>query len=126
MQLKKTILCIDDNEDTRELIEIIFKDAGFEVTACDTPEEGIRRARTNEYAAIITDFYLDGMDGTDLCRAIRTFDAATPIVFFTGEARSGKKQLAIEAGAQAYIIKPTDFELLKNTVLEFINTNESL
>lgn len=126
MSFDKTILCVDDDKDTCELVTFIFQNVGFEVISCHTPEEGIRYARTNKYAAIITDFYLNGMDGTDLSRVIRTFDQVTPIIFFTGEARAEKKQLALEAGAQAYIIKPADFGQFEQTVIRLINKSTQL
>lgn len=126
MSFNKTILCIDDDKDNCELVTFVFQNVGFEVISCHMPEEGIRYARTNKYAAIITDFYLNGMDGTDLSRVIRTFDRITPIIFFTGEARAEKKQLALEAGAQAYITKPTDFGKFEQTVIELINENTNL
>ena len=75
MEADKTILCVDDDKDTCELISFVFEQAGFEIVGCDAPQEGIRRARTNKYAAIITDFHFEEMDGTDFCRAIRTGSA---------------------------------------------------
>jgi DNA-binding response OmpR family regulator len=117
----KTILCIEDNTDSCDLISFIFKRAGFEVIACRVPEEGIRLARTNHFAAIILDLWFDGLDGLDVCRIIRTFNTETPIIFYTGEARPEKEKAALEAGAQAYLIKPEGFERLERTVVGLIN-----
>ena len=117
----KAILCIEDDADSSDLISFVFQSAGFEVTACRIPEEGIRLARTNHFVAIITDLWLAGIDGMDVCRIIRTFDAETPIVFYTGEARPEQKQAALKTGAQAYLIKPNDFERLEQTITELIN-----
>lgn len=121
MPSEKTILCVDNDKDNCELVTFVFQNAGFEVVSCHTPEEGMRYARTQNFAAIITDFHLAEMNGIDLSRAIRTFDAVTPIIFFTGEARPEKKQEALEAGAQAYITKPSDFEKFGQIVVELIN-----
>jgi two-component system phosphate regulon response regulator PhoB len=116
-----TILCIEDNTDSSDLISFVFQKAGFEVTTCGIPQEGIRLARTNKFAAIILDLWLDGIDGIDICRVIRTFDAETPIIFYTGEGRPQKKQAALEAGAQVFLIKPEGFEHLEETVIRLIN-----
>lgn len=121
MAAKKTILCVDNDRDTCELLTFVFQNAGFAVVSCHTPEEGMRYARTKNFAAIITDFHLAEMNGIDLSRAIRTFDEITPIVFFTGEARPEKRREALAAGAQAYIVKPADFEKFGQTVIELIN-----
>lgn len=119
--MKKTILCVEDNKDTCDLISFVFQKAGYDVITCGIPEEGIRLARENDFAAIILDYRLNGIDGLDICRVIRTFDTAIPIIFFTAEAREANKQEAIKAGAQAYLIKPEDFERLEETVTGLIN-----
>ena len=121
MQQNPTILCVDDDSDTCELMTFVFENAGFEVITCGIPKEAIHYTRTNDYAAIITDFYLDGMDGTDFCRVVRTFNKQTPIIFLSGETRADKKQAAIESGAQAYFTKPVDFQKLRQTVCELIS-----
>lgn len=124
MSHTKNILYIEDNKDTCDLITLVFQKAGYKVTACGIPEEGIRLARDNDFAAIILDYRFDGIDGVDLCRVIRTFDSETPIIFFTGEAREAKKQVALEAGVQAYLIKPDDFERLEQTVTSLIKNGK--
>jgi DNA-binding response OmpR family regulator len=126
LYLKKTILCIDNNADSCDLISFIFQKAGYEVITCSLPEEGIRLARTKDFVAIVSEFGLGGMDGTDLCRIIRTFDTEIPIIFYTGEARLAKKQAALEAGAQAYLIKPADITLITDTVLNHIEQKSEL
>jgi DNA-binding response OmpR family regulator len=92
MSQPKTILCIEDNPDSCDLISFVFQKTGFEVTTCGIAQEGIRLARTNQFDAIILDLWLDGIDGIDICRVIRTFDAETPIIFYTGEARPHKNK----------------------------------
>lgn len=118
---QKTILCVDDNTDTCELLKFLFEQDGFEVKTSDSPEEAVRHARNNHFAAVVLDFHLFEMDGVDLCRIIQTFDSNTPVIFFSAEAREIKKQEAFEAGAKAYLTKPNDFEKLVPTVNHFIS-----
>lgn len=121
MTSPKTILCVDDNKDTCELLRFIFEKDGFEVKSYESPEEAVRYARSNFIAAAVVDFHLFEMDGVDLCRIIQTFNSNTPVIFFSAEAREIKKQEAFEAGAKAYLTKPNDFEQLVPTVNHFIN-----
>lgn len=114
------ILCIEDDDDACGLMSFVFQDSGFEVTNCVDPLEGIRLARSHKYAAVIMDYWLDGMEGVDLCRAIRTVDPQVPIVFYTGEARETKRAAALEAGAQAYLVKPDGFDKIRDTVIDLI------
>jgi DNA-binding response OmpR family regulator len=121
MTIPKTILCVDDNKDTCDLLKFLFEKDGFEVKTSDSPEEAVRYARNNHFAAVVVDFHLFEMDGVDLCRIIQSFDSNTPIVFFSAEVREIKKQEAFEAGAKAYLTKPNDFEKLVPTVNQLIN-----
>jgi CheY-like chemotaxis protein len=123
MKPHRAILCVDDNADTCELIKFVFEKSGAEAETCHSPEEAIRRARESSFDAFILDFHLSEVDGVDLCRVIRTFNSKAPIVFFSAEARAVKKQEAKEAGAQAFLVKPNDFENLVPTVFGLINDN---
>ncbi|MDQ4120328.1 MAG: response regulator [Acidobacteriota bacterium] len=123
MTPQKAVLCVDDNADTCDLLKFVFQKSGIRVETCSFPEEAIRRAREAKFDAIVLDFHLSAIDGVDLCRIIRTFDSFTPIIFFSAEARAAKKQEATDAGAQAFLVKPNDFEKLVPTVCELINEN---
>ncbi len=123
-QPKQDILCIDDDNDTCELVEFMFKQKGFKVVSCTTSEEGIDCARNGEFGAIILDNRFHGNDGTKICREIRVFDQAIPIIFFSGEARSMEKEKALAAGANEYLLKPNDLEKLTDTIINFIKTNK--
>jgi DNA-binding response OmpR family regulator len=119
-KFEQTILCIDDHDDTCQLIEYMFKEADYEVTSCMTADEGLEKAERGIYSAIILDNWLSETTGVDVCRKIRIFDTTTPIIFFSGEARPKEKQKAINAGANEYLVKPDDLENLTQTVINLI------
>ena len=70
------------------------------------------------------DSRLPDLDGFDLCRQIRDFDSDTPILFFSGAAYEADKKRGIEAGANAYVIKP-DLDGLLGSVKQFVSRAES-
>jgi DNA-binding response OmpR family regulator len=72
----------------------------------------------------LLDSRLPDVDGFDLCRRIRDFDPGTPILFFSGAAYETDKKRGIEAGANAYVIKP-DFDGLLGTIKQFVSRAES-
>lgn len=115
-----TILCVDDDRDNCELVETVFKLADYKVVTCGTAEDGIDRARKEKFGAIILDNRLSDSTGAEICRAIRSFDHAVPIVFFSGEARESEIGKAFASGANAYLVKPNDFEKLTLTVIKLI------
>ena len=119
-QSGQEILCIDDDRDTCELVEFMFEQRGYKVISCSTGEEGLTRARNEQFGAIILDNRFHGSDGANICQEIRKFDHSTPIIFFTGEARLQEKEKALSAGANEYLIKPNDLDKLTDTIINFI------
>ena len=121
---RKEILCIDDDKDTCELVEFMFKDKGYKVTSCMTAEEGLLFAQKDRYGAIILDNRFEGIGGSNVCLQIRSFDTNTPIIFFSGEARPTEIEKGLAAGANAYLVKPNDLDKLTDTVIGLAETNK--
>ncbi len=120
MEQSKTILYIDDDNDGCELVTVMFKLAGYAVTCCTSAEEGLLRARQGGFGAIVLDNRLEYTSGVEICREIRRFNAVTPIIFFSGESRPQEKQKGIDAGANAYLVKPNDVGELTERVINII------
>jgi DNA-binding response OmpR family regulator len=117
---KRTILCIDENEDNLELLTVTFEQEGFQVTTCRSLEECLAHARRNEFSAIILDNRLGNRTSLDVCREISEISPQTPIIFCSGEARTTEIAKAIEAGGDRYFVKPVDFDKLVEAVKELI------
>jgi DNA-binding response OmpR family regulator len=108
MQLsKRRILYIEDHEDTRELITLVLQQKDYEVITGSTIENGIDLAGTERFDLYLLDSWLPDGSGLDLCKRIREFDQRTPILFYSAAAYEADKDLAMESGAQAYLIKPS-------------------
>ena len=105
---RPAILYVEDTQDTRFLVEWSLNQEGFDVTAVQTAEEGLRHAHETSYALILLDIGLTDMDGLALCREIREFDTNTPILFFTAYASLLDHEEAKRAGAQGCLRKPED------------------
>lgn len=117
--LKPEILCIDD-EDTRELIKFTFRLADYQVTTRSTAAEGLLQTEKGEFGAIILDNRFGDSSGAEICREIRRLNPTIPIVFFSGDSRQQEIDKALAAGANAYLVKPNDFEKLTETVIGLI------
>lgn len=113
---KKRILCVDDHEDSCELIAAIMGYEDFEVDKVATAREGLHKAQQGGYDLIILDLHLEDDSGMALCQQIRQFDAYTPILFYSAEARTNKIEEALATGAQAFLVKPVDPDDLQNYV----------
>lgn len=125
MELKSKILCIEDDEDTCELVTFVFNQAGYEITSC-SQTDCLKLIHGEKFLAIILDNYFDGLRGVNICQEIRSFDQTTPIIFLSGEVRQAEIDKAMAAGANAYLIKPNDFENLVPTTIKFVEQSRTL
>lgn len=120
MTQKNIILCIDDDFDTIKTLEVMFKLEGFSLTSSTTLEKGLRYARQGNFNAIIMDYKLLDCTGAELCKEIREFDSMIPIIFFTASALARDREKCLEAGAQAYLVKPNDIDRITDIVMQLI------
>jgi two-component system, chemotaxis family, chemotaxis protein CheY len=119
----KTILTIDDSRTMRDMLRLALGGAGFTVVQAVDGQDGLKVLPQQPVDVIITDINMPKLDGYGVIRAVRADRAydATPILVLSTEAEQGSKDIANEAGANGWIVKPFDPEgLIKliNTVCE--------
>lgn len=112
------ILCIDDDSDSCELIRLMLQksNADYRITSASSSSEALSLAATRRFDLYLLDYRLAGRSGIEVCRTLRLTDIDTPIIFFTAEAHARERQEAMQAGADAYLIKPNDLKNLTETV----------
>lgn len=117
---RKRILTIDDSKTMRDMLMLTLDEAGFEVIAAVDGQDGldVLAAETGPIDAIITDINMPRMDGYEVIRNLRRNPAhkSTPILVLTTESDGDKKNMAREAGATGWMVKPFDPERLVATV----------
>lgn len=123
--LKNRILYVEDNEDTRVLVEYMLADAGYEVVTAATGEQAFEIYTGGEHfdLFLLNNSYSD-MSGVSLCQAIREKDKETPILFYSGRALAKEKVEGLEAGANAYLIKPDDTPDLSDHITKWIKLSK--
>lgn len=134
MEKKKRILFIDDEPDILYILGIRLKSLGYEVFGAASGDEGISLALQKRPGLIFVDLLMPGKDGRQVCREIRTKAElrGVPLVLFTAvEARSegavdknAVKEMAEEAGANDYLIKPFEHEDLLEKINKFLGEKE--
>ena len=117
------VLYIEDHEDTRELVTLVLEQRCFEVVTGSTIESGITLAGSQQFDLYLLDSWLPDGSGLDLCRQIREFDKATPILFYSAAAYEIDRAQAMNCGAQAYLIKPSHPSELCNLVTSLIESH---
>lgn len=114
------VLYIEDHDDTRELVTLVLEQRSYEVVTGSTIESGVALAASQQFDLYLLDSWLPDGSGLDLCRQIREFDKATPILFYSAAAYEMDRADALESGAQAYLIKPSQPSELCDLVTSLI------
>jgi len=114
------VLYIEDHEDTRELVTLVLEQKSYEVVTGSTIKSGVYLAGSQDFDLYLLDSWLPDGSGLDLCRQIREFDKATPIVFYSAAAYEIDREAALDSGAQAYLVKPSQPSELCTVVTSLI------
>jgi two-component system chemotaxis response regulator CheY len=116
--MSKRILTIDDSRTIRDMLMLTLSGAGFNVSQANDGQEGIDVLDKETFDCVITDINMPNKDGYDVIRAMRANPAhkGVPILVLTTEADTEKRQIARDAGATGWMVKPFDPERLVATV----------
>jgi DNA-binding response OmpR family regulator len=120
----RRVLYIEDHEDTRELVTLLLGQKSFDVVTGGTIESGIALAMAQQFDLYLLDSWLPDGSGLDLCQRIREFDQTTPILFYSAAAYAADHEMALQCGAQAYLIKPSAPSELYRLVTELIEESQ--
>lgn len=123
------VLVVDDHADTRALAELALRDAGYEVRQAIDGADALDTVRAWNPHVVITDIFMDTMDGVELIRALRRgayrvkviaisagWGARTPGARAAAPGGIDVLQDAVTAGADATMLKPLDTRGLVRTV----------
>jgi two-component system alkaline phosphatase synthesis response regulator PhoP len=103
--MAKKILVIDDEPKIVEICSDYLHAAGFDILTAGDGPEGLALARSHKPDLVVLDLMLPGMDGFDLCRALRD-ESNVPIIMLTARIDEMDKLIGLELGADDYITKP--------------------
>ncbi len=107
------VLLVEDNLENAELFVRILKTAGYEVVHKTHALEGLKVAHQQTFDAILLDFDLPDLDGSQICLALRNSMAKMPIIALTAHADRVTRRKAKLFGFNAFISKPcTDEDIL--------------
>ncbi|MBT1278466.1 response regulator transcription factor [Thermoanaerobacter sp. CM-CNRG TB177] len=101
------IYVVDDDKNICEIVSLYLEKEGFEVEQIYDGQTALKKIQTNPPRLVILDIMLPGIDGIALCREVRKF-SKVPIIMLTAKGDTLDKVLALEIGADDYIVKPFD------------------
>jgi DNA-binding response OmpR family regulator len=102
------ILVVEDDPDIARLIEHYLTNAGHETAIVGNGGDAIATLRATPHDLVILDRMLPGLDGLEVCRAIRTSAplAGIPVIMLTARAEESDRIVGLELGADDYVTKP--------------------
>ncbi|HVG35307.1 MAG TPA: response regulator [Pyrinomonadaceae bacterium] len=112
---QKRVLCVEDDADTCSMLSSLLGLINCEVTSAGTAAEAREKIKADNFDLYILDNWLPGASGVELCLEIREHDSTTPIMFYSGAGYDSDREQAMNAGAQAYLVKPSDIANLLET-----------
>lgn len=106
------ILLVEDDVTIARLLKEGLEDESYAVDVANDGSEGYRTAAADDYDVIILDIMLPGMNGYEVCRALRNDGNKTPILMLT--ARDAERDIVegLDTGADDYLAKPFSFDVL--------------
>ena len=104
-RMTQKILVVDDEAEIVRLVRAYLERAGFAVVTASEGRQALAVFRHERPNLVVLDLNLPGMDGLDVCRALRR-DSDVPIIMLTARIEETDRLIGLELGADDYIVKP--------------------
>ena len=118
------VLCVEDDRDTCDYLRFVMSNYDFQ--AVDTIASAVELIDQQPFDLYVLDNWLPDGSGIELCKHIRNADANVPIVFTSAIGQRQDIDLAVEAGANRYLVKPYEPDALLQNVKELLNPTGDL
>jgi two-component system alkaline phosphatase synthesis response regulator PhoP len=104
-EMSKKIFIVDDEPQIVKVLKAYLEKAGFQVVTASDGKVALATFQREKPDFLILDLNLPGMDGLDICKAIRR-DSTVPILMLTARVEETDRLIGLELGADDYVIKP--------------------
>lgn len=119
LDASKPILVVDDYKTMTRILRNLLKQLGFEdVDEASDGKEALAKLKERQYGLVISDWYMEPMNGYDLLREMRADQtlAKTPFIMVSAESKTDNVIAAKKAGVSNYIVKPFNAATLKGKI----------
>jgi two-component system, OmpR family, response regulator CpxR len=103
MKPKRTILCVDDNEQSLSIRKVMLETRGYRVVSCTSGQEALERFGKGGIDLVLTDLLMPGVDGNQLIDEIKTASPHTPAILISGKVKLYER----ETRADVFLAKGT-------------------
>jgi DNA-binding response OmpR family regulator len=113
--MQSSVLIVEDTDHVRQGLQIALESQGYRVISAEDGRQGINRFRDTRPDIVLLDIRMPRMSGIDVCTLIRN-ESDVPVIMFSGVDERADILLAIQRGANDYVLKDTGFRELLNRV----------
>jgi CheY-like chemotaxis protein len=123
------ILLVEDDEDSREMLRLMFEQHGMKITSVASAAEGLQAIEQIKPDVLISDIGLPNEDGYELIRKVRLLTpeqgGLTPAIALTGYVSLQDRNHAFNVGYQEHLSKPVDIDKLLDLVEKLVDSHKS-
>jgi len=118
-------LVADDNKTSQLFTTLLLQKLGIEVVAVDDGNEAVKKVLSEQFDLVFMDMQMPVMDGFEATKTLRQHNFDKPIIAVTARVMENDKGVCIEAGCDAYIAKPINRNILRETVSMFLEKQKA-
>ncbi len=108
MKPKKTILCVDDNEQSLSIRKVLLETRGYRVVACNSGEQALERFRLGGIDLVLTDLVMPGVDGSRLIEEVKNLSPQTPAMLISGRVKIYERDTMADVFLPKGMYEPVD------------------
>ncbi|MCH9048005.1 MAG: sigma-54-dependent Fis family transcriptional regulator [Proteobacteria bacterium] len=123
MNKQYRLLVVDDEQDILSLLETLLKKEGYDVETAMSGKEALAKMEVNIPKLVITDLFMDGMNGMQLMESIHNKTPLLPVIILSGQAQIRDAVKATHMGSAAFLTKPIDKDKLSEQVRYTLNVS---
>jgi DNA-binding response OmpR family regulator len=120
-----SVLVVDDNVLNRDLLEHRLGQEGYQVAVAESGEQALMLIESQPFDLVMLDYMMPGMNGLEVLKTVReTYSAETlPVIMVTAIDDLDDEESALALGANDYVTKPIDFQLLFALIEKHLERN---
>jgi DNA-binding response OmpR family regulator len=122
-EFHQSVLCVGNDRETQAMLRDVLSD--YEVVFAENAFEALRNVNSGSFHGYVLDSWLPDWSGPALCRELRKIDPHGPIIFCSAAVGDNDKARALRAGANAYLCKPVDADVLRAKLHAFFTLAET-
>jgi DNA-binding NtrC family response regulator len=106
MKYKYKVLIVDEDEEILCILKKLLEQETYEVETTRSAINACEKVKSNKYHIVLTDIGMSGMNGIELLKEIKSYDALTQVIMMSGPSTMENILNSLEYGANDYIMKP--------------------